>query len=202
MTSDRGSLIVFEGCDKVGKTLFCNKLKNLLRNEPVIFLSFPDKTTPTGKLIDKCLSEKDDSNLQWLHLLFAANKFEKLQEILTHLNSGTHVIIDRYIYSGIAYSLASNMDYTWSYILHTGLPIPDMTIMLETDSMFNWNTPKTDLFENEKFQQDVKNCYDSIAKQNWIIINTDNNTFKFIIDSILSHVKREFAKDKDTIKYF
>lgn len=202
MAVERGSLVVFEGCDKVGKTLFCNRLKKHLQKESIIFLSFPDRTTPTGKLINKCLIEGDLTKLQWLHLLFAANKFEKVQEILTHLNAGTHVIIDRYIYSGIAYALASKMDYTWCHLIHLGLPKPDLTIMLESNAPMNWNTAKVELFENATFQHQVKNYYKTIAKQNWLIINTDNSTFTALDELILSCIKRELAKKKEAIKYF
>lgn len=195
MSVKRGSLIVFEGCDKVGKTLCCKLLKKHLKNDPVKFLSFPDRATKTGKLIDKCLRKKDNSKLHWLHLLFTANKFEKLQEILYYLESGIHVIIDRYVYSGIAYALASNLDYNWCHTLHTGLPKPDLTIMIEPDDVSNY-TKNGELFETEEFQQKVKKCFKTIEKRNCITINTVD----FVL--ISSYVKNEMSMKQGSLTFF
>ena len=41
-----------------------------------------------------------------VHLLFALNRWEMKSFILETLASGTHVICDRYAYSGVAYSVA------------------------------------------------------------------------------------------------
>jgi dTMP kinase len=41
------------------------------------------------------------------HLLFSLNRWEKREEILNSLDKGTNVIIDRYAFSGIVYSIVN-----------------------------------------------------------------------------------------------
>ena len=107
----RGSLIVFEGCDRSGKTTQVTKLVEKLNQEGkpaknAKMMRFPDRTTVIGSIINSyltCTKELDDHAV---HLLFSANRWELEQEIMTTLKAGTHVIIDRYAYSGVAFSAA------------------------------------------------------------------------------------------------
>ena len=41
------------------------------------------------------------------HLLFSINRWEKREEMLNMLLSGQHVIVDRYAFSGVVYSIAN-----------------------------------------------------------------------------------------------
>ena len=104
----RGSLIVFEGCDRSGKTTQVKKLVEKLNREgkSAKMMRFPDRTTGIGSIINSyltCAKELDDHAV---HLLFSANRWELEQEILKTLQEGTNVIIDRYAYSGVAFSAA------------------------------------------------------------------------------------------------
>lgn len=50
------------------------------------------------------------------------------------LLSGTHLVLDRYAYSGVAYSAAKNiagMDQKWCASCDTGLIAPDAVIFLQ-----------------------------------------------------------------------
>lgn len=49
-------------------------------------------------------------NLRASHLLFSFNRWEKKDDIINILNSGTHLIIDRYAFSGYCYSVC-NVSY-------------------------------------------------------------------------------------------
>ncbi len=55
MSLKRGLLIVFEGCDKTGKSTQCKLLFEELKqkNIEVRMISFPNRTTQTGKIIDQ-----------------------------------------------------------------------------------------------------------------------------------------------------
>lgn len=48
-------------------------------------------------------------NDETVHLLFSANRWEKLKEIKELLASGKTLVIDRYAFSGVAYSAAKGM---------------------------------------------------------------------------------------------
>jgi dTMP kinase len=96
-----------------------------------------DRSTGTGKLISSYLS---DSSVvlpdQSIHLLFSANRWETASRINALLNAGTNVILDRYVPSGIVFSVAkepSPFDITWAMAPEIGLPAPDLVIFLDID---------------------------------------------------------------------
>lgn len=49
------------------------------------------------------------------------------------MESGTHVVLDRYILSGIAFTVAKGLPFDWCKAPDVGLPWPDATIVLELD---------------------------------------------------------------------
>ena len=104
----RGSLIVFEGCDRSGKTTQVSKLVEKLNKEgkPAKMMRFPDRTTGIGSIINSYLTCNKELDDHAVHLLFSANRWELEQEIMTTLKAGPHVIIDSYAYSGVAFSAA------------------------------------------------------------------------------------------------
>ena len=127
----RGLLIVLEGCDRSGKTTQLTKLVDWLRNEnnsshkhfsdlllfnfffaEVVMMRFPDRTTQIGSMLDSYLRNKSDLSDQAVHLLFSANRWEKAGEIRNELSSGHHVVVDRYAYSGVAYTAAKGGEKT------------------------------------------------------------------------------------------
>ena len=106
----RGALIVFEGCDRVGKTTQIQKLADsLCKDHPVKMFKFPDRSTTIGKLIDEFLQKKKTLDDHVVHLLFSANRWECIEEIKKQVEAGTTVLVDRYVYSGIAYSSAKEV---------------------------------------------------------------------------------------------
>lgn len=50
-------------------------------------------------------AQQDDHSI---HLLFSANRWEAIQEILKDIGSGVTIIIDRYSFSGAVYSAAKD----------------------------------------------------------------------------------------------
>lgn len=69
-----------------------------------------------------------------MHLLFSANRWELVQNIERLINSGTTIVIDRYYYSGCAYSAAKQdptMDLAWCRQPEVGLPRPDICLFLD-----------------------------------------------------------------------
>ena len=106
----RGALIVFEGCDRVGKTTQIQKLADsLCKDRPVKVFKFPDRSTLIGKLIDEFLQKKKTLDDHVVHLLFSANRWECIEEIKKQVEAGTTVLVDRYAYSGVAYSSAKEV---------------------------------------------------------------------------------------------
>ncbi|PVH15480.1 thymidylate kinase [Candidozyma duobushaemuli] len=128
----RGTLILIEGLDRSGKSTQAEILAKKLDADLV---KFPDRSTPIGQIINRYLTDKTfDLPDQSAHLLFSANRWELAKSLEEKLLSGKSIVMDRYIYSGIAYSLAkkgAEMDsYDWLYGPDRGLPKPDLTFFL------------------------------------------------------------------------
>ncbi|XP_034238457.1 thymidylate kinase isoform X2 [Thrips palmi] len=129
----RGTFIVFEGCDRGGKTTQCKKLVEALnkKNIPAEYMNFPDRTTAVGKIINDYLKKNIELPDHAVHLLFSANRWELEPVIRKKLHSGVSLVVDRYSYSGVAFSAAKeNMDLQWCWNQEEGLPAPDAVFIL------------------------------------------------------------------------
>jgi len=96
-------------------------------------MSFPDRTTSIGKMINDFLISKVELGNEAIHLLFSANRWENMKRLNDNLEKGITVICDRYWYSGVAYSVAKGMDFEWCISADKGLIEPDMIIYLKAD---------------------------------------------------------------------
>jgi dTMP kinase len=128
----RGTFIVFEGIDHCGKSTQLRKLSKHLTTKgiPNVVVCFPERSTPIGKQIDAYLQGTKELNDQTLHRMFCQNRWEFKDEILQHIAVGKSVIIDRYAYSGVAYTSAKGLDFEWCKEGDRGLPAPDKVIFL------------------------------------------------------------------------
>lgn len=165
----RGNLILIEGLDRSGKSTQVANLSTAIPNSKV--LKFPDRSTSIGKIIDDYLQNKIDLPDQSIHLLFCANRWELYKSMIDDLESGMTIILDRYIYSGISYSLAklsmNNItnemaSLEWLYYPDTGLPKPDLTIFLTLDIE---EIKKRSQFGNERYENTE---LQTIVKKNFL----------------------------------
>ena len=134
-TGPRGLLIALEALDKTPKEDIIDKIRVKLLPQDSTVCHFPDKSTATGKLLDRYLKRKKALTPQVAHLLFSANRWEGLADFEQSLRDGTHVLLDRYTLSGTAYSAARMGDGYLEFCKHTDwfLPHPDVTIYLRKD---------------------------------------------------------------------
>lgn len=161
----RGKLILIEGLDRTGKTTQCNILYKKLQPNCKL-LKFPERSTRIGGLINEYLT--DDSfqlSDQAIHLLFSANRWEIVGKIKKDLLEGKNIVMDRYVYSGVAYSAAkgtNGMDLDWCLQPDVGLLKPDLTLFLSTQDVDN-NAEKSgfgdERYETVKFQEKVKQTF-------------------------------------------
>ena len=99
-------------------------------------LSFPQRETPIGRVIDAYLRSEQSMDDRAIHLLFSANRWETAERIRAELAKGTTIVCDRYACSGVAFSMAksqSDMNMEWCRACDRGLPAPDCVIYLEMD---------------------------------------------------------------------
>jgi len=211
--AQRGALIVFEGCDRSGKTTVCERLVKQLNDtkqlgkddqESAKMMRFPDRTTKIGQIINDYLqSEKEELDDHGIHLLFAANRREKLSEMKKALNAGQHVIIDRYAFSGVAFSAAKDgMDLEWCRHPDRGLPKPDLVCFLdvspeEASKRGDYGNEK---YEKIEFQAKVRDNYNKLIEDNWEVINTDGKTLDQVFMEVENTVKNVLVTDKGNIQ--
>jgi len=154
----RGALILFEGLDRSGKSTQANLLLNSLKDKGIAvqLIQFPDRKTEIGRLIDSYLKSKVDLSNEALHLLFSANRWERSNEIRELLLSGTTVILDRYVYSGVAYSVAKGLPYGWCIESDRGLPSPDLII--------HCNIPVEEIMRRKGYGEERHDCKELLSK--------------------------------------
>lgn len=189
MSQPRGIFIVFEGIDRSGKTTQAKKLNDLINGEnecKSVYVRYPNRDTPIGNLIDAYLTKKIELDTRTAHLLFAANRSETMEEIKTHLNKGIHVICDRYVDSGVAYSVAQGLDRDWCYSVDSNLIQPDQVIYLKSDLATSKSRADfgKELLETDSIQVKASQFYDTIAsKKNWNVIDAT-----YDVDRVHSYV--------------
>jgi len=179
LQNTRGALIVFEGLDRCGKTTQTQLLLEYLdpnyqteESKIVQLMRFPDRTIPSGQKIDEYLCKKITFTPEEIHALFAQNRKECKQKILDALNSGKHVIIDRYAYSGVAYSAAKGLDIEWCKPHDSGLPKPDLIfyIDLTEEEVASRSGFGDEVYERIDFQKKVREAYHQLKEDDWHMI--------------------------------
>lgn len=82
-------------------------VQSLLDNgRPAKYLNFPNRSTESGQMINAFLTNQSDFAQETIHLLFTINRWESKKSMEQLLREGTTLVVDRYSYSGIAYSMA------------------------------------------------------------------------------------------------
>lgn len=111
---------------------------------------YPNRQTNIGKLINQYLSKDIELDDHSVHLLFSANRWETVDQMKQKLNNGTCLIVDRYAYSGVAYTAAKpGFDLEWCKQCDTGLPKPDLVCFMDSKKL-NLNT--RECFGNERYE--------------------------------------------------
>ena len=141
-------LVVLEGLDGAGKSTQVKKLRSYLEGRlgSLEYIHFPRYDAPVyGDLISRFLRGDFGSNEavhpQLVALLFAEDRHGAAPEMKEILCKGGHILLDRYVYSNIAYQCAKVSDAdeadrlrNWIFETEYGnfsLPVPDLNIFLD-----------------------------------------------------------------------
>ncbi|MFO7851003.1 MAG: dTMP kinase [Bacteroidota bacterium] len=184
-------LIVIEGLDGSGKSTQIEKLRAYftdkgLENE---FIHFPRTGAPYfGELISRFLrgefGQVNEVDPYLVAMLYAGDRKDVSDKIYAWLRDGKYVLLDRYVYSNIAYQCAkiSNKDErerlkNWILKLefkHFGIPVPSLNIFLDVPFDFtvsklrngrsgfdrHYLNGSNDIHEsNLEFQKEVRQVY-------------------------------------------
>jgi dTMP kinase len=174
-------IIVIEGGDQAGKLTQSTLLEKALKKRKIKtkLFHFPDYDTPIGKEIRQYLDGKRKFPSQVIHCLLAANRWEKLNQILVAQEKNSVLIMNRYYHSNLIYGLANGMKQKWLENLDVGLPKADLVILLDVTQKGSFRRQKThrDKFEkNEEFLRKIAKIYCTIAKKKrWKIIDASKS---------------------------
>jgi len=171
----RGLLIALEGGDRCGKSTQAERLKERLAREGkgCELLKFPDRTSPTGRVLDLFLRQEVELPDRAAHLLFSANRWEAEDRICSLLGKGTHVVLDRYVDSGVAYSVARGVDAGWALFSDVGLPLPDLVLELAVPEVDRASRPNfgEERYETELLQRAATRAFARRRRHGWIHVN-------------------------------
>lgn len=146
-------LVVLEGLDGAGKSTQVKKLRTYLESlfGSLEYIHFPRYDAPVyGGLISRFLRGDFGSNEsvhpQLVALLFAEDRHGAAPQMRETLEKGGNVLLDRYVYSNIAYQCAKIADTdeaetlrNWIFETEYGdfnLPVPDLNIFLDVPISF------------------------------------------------------------------
>ena len=141
-------LIVIEGLDGSGKSTQVKRLRTYLESlgKPLKYIHYPRYDAPVyGDLIGKFLrggfGSIESVHPQLAALLYAEDRHGAVPEMKQVLDDGGIVLLDRYVYSNIAYQCAKitsrdEREELRKWIFDTeygafGLPVPDLNIFLD-----------------------------------------------------------------------
>lgn len=174
-SNSRGALVVLEGLDRCGKTTQSSRLVQYLEGlgHSAELWRFPDRTTSVGQMISSYLSNESQLDDHTIHLLFSANRWEKRSLMETKLKGGTTLILDRYSYSGVAFSCAKGLGFEWCKAPEVGLLTPDLVLYLDIspERAAERGGYGGERYEQIEFQNKVAKCYQLLVDSKWQIID-------------------------------
>ena len=222
----RGLFIVFEGNNGAGKTTIINELiKKLNNNSDFVDIKnkrkiynwnvykFPNRSTVLGSKIDDFLKNKIQLSKEVELKFFYDNRKEFQAEMKYILNQGYNIICDRYVYSGMAYTLTNqsinilenkdmkilSIDQIFAY--DRNFIIPDYVFLIKGDYLHLRNEEKELYHSNEPFNSILLNNYIlSIQKTivKFAIINNKfgelDNTINVIISIIHNILHKKYNR--------
>jgi dTMP kinase len=189
-----GWIISIEGVDAVGKSTQSLRLQTWFKRKgvKVSSLSFPDYETPIGREIKAFLAGKRTFQAEVRHMLFAANRWEKLAAIRGSQIDNEVVIVNRYTESNLVYGVANGLRLEWLAALEQGMPKSDLVVVLDAPSTALTSRrpgPKDSYERDHEMQLRVQSLYRELAPRfGWIIVD-GSGSVRGVHDSIIKVVK-------------
>jgi dTMP kinase len=176
-----GWLIGIEGIDAAGKRTQSLLLSSWLRDRQLNceVMSFPDYSTRIGKEIRAFLVGRRNYPNALKHILFAGNRWEKLNEIENLLKNNEILIVNRYTESNLAYGVANGLELNWLANLEKGLPSTDLVILLDAPSSVvrSRRLRSQDTYEaDRRLQEDARRTYRRLARKlGWKVVDAGDD---------------------------
>ena len=174
----RGAFILFEGVDRCGKTTQSTRLVETLKAAGIEaeLWRYPDRTTSMGQMINSYLQSSLDMDDGAIHLLFSANRWEKRAAMEEKLKSGVTLVVDRYSYSGVAFTAAKGvpgLDLEWCKAPERGLLRPDAVLYLNMpiEAAQKRGGFGEERYETSDLQKAVRANFEQLTEDWWTIVD-------------------------------
>ena len=101
--------------------------------------------------------------------------------MLEKLHSGVTLVIDRYGYSGTAFTASKNvpgLDLEWCKSTDAGLPSPDALIYLQIplEETLKRSGFGGERYEKQEFQKEVQKNYERLSVDSWTYLDASNHS--------------------------
>lgn len=142
---------------------------------------FLERSTEIGKLLNSYLEKKTELEDHSVHLLFSANRWEQVPLIKAKLNQGVTLVLDRYAFSGVAFTGAKeNFSLDWCKQPDVGLPKPDLILFLQLQLLDAAARGEFGLerYETGTFQKQVLLCFQQLMEEknlNWKVVDASKS---------------------------
>ena len=196
----RGAFILFEGVDRCGKTTQSTRLVETLKAAGIEaeLWRYPDRTTSMGQMINSYLQSSLDMDDGAIHLLFSANRWEKRAAMEEKLKSGVTLVVDRYSYSGVAFTAAKKkegLDLEWCKAPERGLVRPDAVLYLNMpiEAAQKRGGFGEERYETLELQKAVRANFEALTEDWWTVIDaqgTIDEVHETAMKTAMAAVKR------------
>ncbi len=194
----RGMLVVFEGLDGCGKGTQIDMLRSTL---DCALMKYP---RAKFGMLRNYLDRKVQIEPKALFLLFLADIMDGQDELKRAIDSYEHVILDRYVFSTIAYEKeAYGFDRAMGLVEDASFVIPDKVILLdmppEMSQKRKLSQKELDRYEEDlDYLAEVRERFLRLSRQRFLTPNWHNVDASRDIDSvfedILKAIKNECGK--------
>nr|XP_014595905.2 thymidylate kinase isoform X2 [Equus caballus] len=140
-----------------------------------------ERSTDIGKLLSSYLEKKNEMENHSVHLLFSANRWEQVPLIKEKLSQGVTLIVDRYAFSGVAYTSAkADFSLDWCKQPDVGLPKPDLVVFLQlqlAEAAMRGEFGR-ERYENRTFQESVSQRFHQLMGDttlNWKMVDASQS---------------------------
>ncbi len=192
--SRKGKFIVFYGVNNLGKSTQAQMLLERMHKEslPVEYLKYPlYDLEPSGPIINNYLREGNtygltDREFQVMNVLNRTQYNETLKE---KLRSGTHIISENYMGSGIAWGAASGIDLAYLEKLNAHLYTEDIVFLFDGKRFIEAIEKGHSYETNDELTTKTQEVYRKLAQERgWHIIDA-NETIQNIHEKLWKHVQ-------------
>ncbi|MEM5790927.1 MAG: dTMP kinase [Candidatus Aenigmatarchaeota archaeon] len=193
--------LVIEGIDGAGGSTQSNLLRKFLeeKNFKIELIGYPDYSNPIGRVVRKFLDKKFEISPEAQFLLYGLDMVKDGEKILKNLKEGKIVLVDRYIFSTLAYQCFGK-----KFSLKKGLKLieifelqkPDLVILLDIKPETSIKRKMKENKRLDRHEEDlellkkVRKGYLKLAKENvfskeWIVLDGEKE-----IEEVSEEIKK------------